>query len=267
MIRNRFLQSTAFSFQNNIFYQQDLPRTREFETLYLSIREKENRLYPDEVVRILPEILPQHSQRSEWMRRKFSFNKIARYVQQKKAAKILEVGCGNGWLCRHLSSVPGSEVVGIDVNETELLQGARVFADIKNLFFVYADVGTAILPFRQFDYIIFSASIQYFGNIDFVLEKLLSSLGGGGEIHIFDSPIYREENAASARRRSQDYFSSAGVPMMAQSYHHHTWKKFAPFKPVVLYNPESFLNRLRQKFSEAPPFPWLKITDKGKSSS
>jgi ubiquinone/menaquinone biosynthesis C-methylase UbiE len=265
-IRNSFLESPEFSFQNNIFYHRDLPPNGEFEILYLSLREKENRLYPNEIVKNLPEIPPQHPLRKEWISRKFTLHKLLPYLNEKKAPNILEVGCGNGWLCRHLASLAGSQVVGMDVNETELLQGARIFSENRNLLFAYADVEAIGLPDCHFDYIIFSASIQYFNDIEFLFDKLSALLADGGEIHIIDSPIYREDNVVLAHRRSEAYFSNKGFPMMAKYYYHHTWQKFARFNPVILYDPDLFLNRIKQKFSVASPFPWLKIMSKKRGS-
>ncbi|MEX2231745.1 MAG: class I SAM-dependent methyltransferase [Cyclobacteriaceae bacterium] len=261
-LKNIFLQSSEFSFQSNIFYQRGLSRDTEFETLYLSLREKENRVYPDEIVKILPEIPLQHCLSKEWITRKFTVHKLIRYLREKKAPKILEVGCGNGWLCHHLASIPGSEVVGMDVNETELLQGARVFMETKNLFFTYTDIGIAILPFSHFDFIILSASIQYFRDIGILLSKLLGFLARDGEIHIVDSPVYDEADVESAHKRTEEYFDRAGFPLMKKYYHHHTWHMLRTFNLEILYNPDTFLNKMRKTFFLDSPFPWIKIINK-----
>ncbi len=175
-LRNIFLESPDFSFQNNIFYQRHFQRLNTFEKIYLSLREKENRVYPDEIVKELPEVPSHHVLRKEWMIRKFTLQRLIPYLSKKNKPIILELGCGNGWLSNHLATLPGSEVVGVDVNETELLQGSSVFTGTKNLFFAYADIFITSLPYSPFDYIILSGSIQYFSNIGILFAKLFSLL-------------------------------------------------------------------------------------------
>lgn len=259
-LRNIFLQSPAFSFQNNIFYQQHFQRFNTFEKVYLSLREKENRVYPDEIVKGLPEVSSHHALRKEWMIRKFTLQRLIPYLSKKNQPKILELGCGNGWLSNHLATLPNSEVVGMDVNETELIQGSRVFTETKNLFFAYADILIASLPYSHFDYIILSGSIQYFRDIGILFAKLFALLADNGEIHIVDSPFYNEDDVSSAYKRSEEYFTSAGFPLMEQHYHHHTWQMLKPFHPKILYNPAIFFNKMKQKVSVASPFPWVLIT-------
>lgn len=260
-LRNIFLENPAFTLKNNIFYQQHFQGFPDFENTYLSLRHKENRLYSDEIVKSLPEIPSHHALRKEWMIRKSTLQRLIPYLNlnQKKQSKILELGCGNGWLANHLATLPNSEVVGVDVNETELKQGSRVFAETKNLSFAYADIFAAHFPYSLFDYIILSGSIQYFRDIGILFAKLLTLLADNGEIHIVDSPVYNEDDVASANIRSEKYFINAGFPLMKQQYHHHTWQMLDPFHPVIFYNPDFFLNRMKRKFSVASPFPWIKI--------
>jgi len=156
--------------------------------------------------------------------------------------------------------LPGSEVVGMDINEQELLQGARVFSDIGNICFAYGDIETALPASCSFDYIILSASIQYFRSPTRLFSKLLSLLAGNGEIHVIDSPIYSPKNGASARMRSQRYFNDVGFPLMEEHYYHHTWDELAAFHPKILYDSDSLYKKIKRKFLPGSPFPWIKIT-------
>jgi ubiquinone/menaquinone biosynthesis C-methylase UbiE len=190
-----------------------------FEELYISIRDKEGRTYPDETVKILPEVPPTHPHYAEWMVRKRSALRLVRYLARKKQPlHILEVGCGNGWLCHWLSRIPGATVTGLDINHTELEQALRVFRDVDNIRFVDEVKEMA----ADIEIIIFSASIQYFPVLEETLQWSLRRLTPGGEIHILDSPFYDTEELVAAQKRSMDHFAALGFPGMATYYHFHT---------------------------------------------
>jgi len=259
-LRSNFLQNPAFHFENNIFYQRDFQRLNDFETLYLSLREQEKRVYTDEVVKKLPEISAEHPLNHEWQARNFSSQNLLRYFTGKKdSAKILELGCGNGWLSHKLATLPDSEVIGIDINEQELLQASRIFGAKKNIFFAYADINTAEIKYSHFDYIILSASLQYFGDLVPLFTKLFILLAKNGEIHILDTPIYQPWDVHAAEERSEKYFTDTGFPFMSRHYHHHTWEILKRFPLKVQYNPDLLFNRIKRTFSIASPFPWIII--------
>jgi len=257
-LKNLFLESPAFRFQNNIFYQRGLSPT-DFERIYLSLREKENRFYSDEVAKNLPSLPPTHPLSKEWKARAFSSQRLIAHLSRKGGnPKVLDLGCGNGWLSNMLAAIPGSEVVGVDVNDAELRQAARVF-EAENLFFACADVLGPPLPYCDFDYIVLASSVQYFNKLETLLDKLSHLLTTEGEIHIIDSPFYNEQDAVSARKRSEEYFIKTGSPQMGLYYHHHTWESLRHFEPEILYDPGSLLNRMTRRFSVGTPFPWIKI--------
>ena len=260
-LRNLFLKSSEYSFEDNVFYTSNIQRPSSFESLYINLRQKENRVYPDKMVKLLPEVPLNHPLRREWQLRKSTSQNLIAYLARKDDnPKILELGCGNGWLCNHLASLPGSEVLGMDINGIELAQASRVFSERKNLCFVYADILSSSIPDIRPQHIILSASVQYFRDIGNLLNRLLALLADGGEIHIVDSPVYSEDNVSHARKRSEEYFSNLGFPMMKHCYHHHTWKMFKPFHPKIQYDPTTFFNKMKQEFSFASPFPWIIIT-------
>ena len=71
----------------------------EFEQLYIKLRNQEKRIYEDEEVAWLPDVSEDNIHKKEWRIRKASCQKLTHYLSSKKRAlKILEVGCGNGWL-------------------------------------------------------------------------------------------------------------------------------------------------------------------------
>jgi ubiquinone/menaquinone biosynthesis C-methylase UbiE len=228
-----------------------------FERAYIACRMAENRVYTDAEVGRLPECSSFHPHYEEWLMRRLSLKKISAYLQQKKRPlQILEIGCGNGWLCHQLSQISRCRVTGLDINFTEIQQAARVFNNCRKVNFVYGDIRSGIVQERQYDIILFAASIQYFRSLDGILETCLQQLKPKGEIHIIDSHFYRAGQAALAEQRSLEYYAALGFPQMAEHYFHHSMADLAQFNHSLLYNPAAWLNRLsRNKLA----FPWIRI--------
>lgn len=242
---------------NGVYYiteKQDV-----FSSIYIDVRKKEQRIYPDKIVESLPEIKANHKYYQEWKLRQKSTNRIINYLTDKnKPLKILDIGCGNGWFSNQLSSISNSKIFAIDVNEIELEQGARVFKK-PNLKFIYADifsVETNIL--EDFDIITVNSCIQYFENLEEILSCLKNKLKPDGELHIIDSPFYKASEIAAAKKRTKNYYKSIGVPDMAAHYFHHTIEDIPEI--TIMHKPDnSLFSKLVKK--KDSPFMWLKQTN------
>lgn len=227
-----------------------------FHEQYIQIRNKEGRLYTDETVGLLPEVPSTHPHYSEWMVRKRSSNRLIRYLTAKnRSLRILEIGCGNGWLCHRLSLIPHAVVTGQDINFTELEQAIRVFGKIPNLRFTDEDL-RKVKDIKETDAIIFAASIQYFSSLEEILRWSLQQLTSNGEIHILDSPFYDPTELDKAKRRTLDYFTTMGFSEMSRFYYHNSHDDLHSFGPKLLYNPRSIQTRILHR---KDPFPWYCI--------
>jgi ubiquinone/menaquinone biosynthesis C-methylase UbiE len=228
-----------------------------FESLYLQLREKEGRIYSDNEVAALPEIAKTHPHYAEWQLRKQSCERLISYLQKKKKPlKILEAGCGNGWLSHRLAAIPGSNVIGADINFTEIKQAAKVFQKISDLHFVYGQIDSGTFEEKQFDIVVFAASIQYFPSLSGLISQTMKLLKQGGEIHILDSHFYRPAELNAARHRSLLYYEATGFPEMMKWYFHHSTDEIEKYDFSLLYDPESLFNRFLKKKN---PFPWIRI--------
>jgi hypothetical protein len=70
-----------------------------FEEIYCGLRAREGRIYADEEVRQLPRVKEADPNRNEWAVRERSAKRLFHYLSsRRRSLKILEVGCGNGWL-------------------------------------------------------------------------------------------------------------------------------------------------------------------------
>ena len=231
----------------------------DFAQQYFLLRKSEGRIYSDKEVAGLPEIDKEHKHFYEWQVRKDSSNRLVRYlIKKQKALNILEVGCGNGWLSAKLSVIPLSRVTGIDINGEELNQAKRVFNQIENLEFINSSLQEEMFSYRELDIIVFAASIQYFSSLEKLLNKALQILKPGGEIHIIDSHLYKQNEIDAARSRSNNYYKAIGFPGMGEQYFHHSFDQLRLFNYDILYDPNSIINKLKKNKN---PFYWICIRD------
>ncbi|MBT8379538.1 MAG: class I SAM-dependent methyltransferase [Ignavibacteria bacterium] len=244
--------------QNGVYILSEIDD--QFESDYIKLREKEKRIYSDEEVSKLPFASISNPHKYEWNMRANSFLRFKKYLNTKKEKQnILDLGCGNGWFSGNLLKDFNHSFYCVDVNITELKQGARVF-ESEEVKFIYADIFSADLPKEYFDFIILNASVQYFPDIKKLLPQLFKLVMLNGEIHIVDSPFYSEIETTNAKKRTKDYYSKLNFPEMAEYYHHHSFSTLKDFKVKVLYNPSSFKNKMKKLalFNESP-FHWIVI--------
>lgn len=229
----------------------------DFAQQYILLRYKEGRIYSDKEVATLPEIDKKHKHYNEWQVRKNTTGRLIKYlINKKRDLEILEVGCGNGWLSAKLSAVPLSKVTGIDINAEELSQAKRVFRQIGNVEFFNCSLQNEMFSGCKFDIIVFAASVQYFSSLKKVLSDSLEMLKLGGEIHIIDSHLYKQNGISAARLRSNEYYKAIGFPEMSDQYFHHTLGYLKLFNHDILYDPNSIINKLKKNKN---PFYWVII--------
>lgn len=234
------------------------PRDDTFSSEYLTVRKKEGRGLTDFEVLNLPNTTKSNKNYREWSVRKRSSERILTYLKNiNKPLNILDVGCGNGWFTNCMASLENVAVTGLDINIEELSQAARVFEG-ENLKFIYADIFEARVIFKnKYDLITLNASIQYFEQIHELLGLLKTFLKPNGEIHIFDSPFYSNEEMDAAKKRTVAYYSLLGVPQMSDHYFHHSNTILK--EATIMYSPKKGI--LEKIFRPKDiPFYWIKIS-------
>jgi len=207
----------------------------EKEALYINVRSTEGRVITDDILRMLPDVSANSPYKQEWILRAENYKKLIKHIHTSFAGKpitILDVGCGNGWMSNKLSA-EGHHVTGMDLNMTELTQAEQVFGTSATLTWVYADI-MKDEPGKKYDLILFSASVQYFPNLQMLTQRIQQFLNAEGEIHFHDSVFYDDNSATEAKQRSIAYYTNLGFPDMAGYYFHHPIKSLqqAGFKQV-----------------------------------
>ena len=236
------------------------PVKNDFEDLYIKVRSKEKRVYTDEELKLLPFASDSNAHKKEWELRAKSFLRFKQYLKTKNAQlNFLDLGCGNGWFCGQLLKFFNHNYYCFDINLTELKQGKKVFGS-DQIKFIYADVFADSIPDKSFDLITINAAVQYFQELKTLLNRLLNLLSKDGEIHIIDSPFYKNTEADNAKRRTFEYYSSIGFPKTANFYFHHSWNELTGFNYKLLYYPSTSLNKIKKIFGlHDSPFPWVVI--------
>ncbi len=246
---------------NGIFYYTNPAHQNFDEDTYLSIREKEGRLYPDRIVKNLPLIASDHPLKREWLIRKKSIDKLLSYFSKLNGKIFLEIGCGNGWLSNRVASNTKNVVAGLDLNQHELIQAARVFGANENLYFVYGNIYENIFPAEIFDVIFFSSSIQYFPNLMEIICRAFYFLKPDGEIHIIDSFFYDGVELQKAAERTSKYFNKLGFPSAANYYFHRSWNELKTFNYKVVNKNNLSFQKILKTFTGINRiiFPWIII--------
>ena len=228
----------------------------EKESAYIETRRKEGRIPENAALAKLPRVPRGHPHRREWRIRQKNLARLLAYLRDRGAPlRILDLGCGNGWMSHHLARLPNSQVVGMDLNQTELTQAVEVFGHIANLEFVYGDI-FGQLPQDRYDCILLAASFQYFPDPERLLARLSEFLDDSGEVHITETMFYAPEELAAARERTSAYYQSVGQPEMVRYYHHHQLPAMLELGADILYDPRIERSRWKRPHS---PFFWLRF--------
>ena len=246
--------NSHFVKEDGVYISKDTAvKFADFEKNYLSVRQKEQRVLNIDWIRKLPDVPENYIHYKEWQIRKKNISRFLKYLSKKqKKLRILDIGCGNGFFTNSMAA--HHQVVGVEVNLTELKQAAEAFPD-SDITWYYCDILNETLPESKFDLITFCASFQYFNDPETLLKRCEGLLNAGGEIHIIDSPFYTTETRVIAKNNSAAHFSKMDVKGMTKYYHHNTPEVLKNFKHRFAYTPNKWLRR----FFTDSPFPWIII--------
>ncbi len=115
--------------------------------------------------------------------RRITNDAIINTVSNYAGPKILDLGCGDGWLTRTLGKI-GFDVVGLDGTDT-LVQHARTLSNQTYVHMSYEDIiDGSTIPEAPFDTIVFNYSLYGEEDTKLLLQSLLSVLVDQGNIII-----------------------------------------------------------------------------------
>jgi 2-polyprenyl-3-methyl-5-hydroxy-6-metoxy-1,4-benzoquinol methylase len=95
-------------------------------------------------------------------------------------ARILDVGCGNGVISRHLGKL-GYVVLGIDVSE-KTIETARSLTTLPNVTFQTKSAEELVASGEKYDAVICSEVLEHLKNPGSLLDVLYKTLGKNGKL-------------------------------------------------------------------------------------
>lgn len=188
---------------------------------YHRVRDLEGRLLTDDVVHGLPNSGTSTPHATEWRVRMRSLRRLVALLgTRQRPLRVLDVGCGNGWMAANLADA-GHSVTAIDTHAEEIEQARRVFPE-RGVEWHVCDPRLFPLHGPRFDVVVFAASVHYFPDLEAIIAHLGNGMHADGSIHLLDTIFYDSmSEARSAADRTLAYFTQLGVPSMADHYHHH----------------------------------------------
>ncbi|MFI5206075.1 MAG: class I SAM-dependent methyltransferase, partial [Candidatus Paceibacterales bacterium] len=96
------------------------------------------------------------------------------------AGHVLDVGCGNGVISRHLGNL-GYDVVGIDVSE-KTIENASARTSIPNVRFMKMSAEELVSSGQKYDVVICSEVLEHLTDPNALLAVLYSSLADNGKL-------------------------------------------------------------------------------------
>ena len=228
------------------------PSAWPFESLYLRAREVEGRKLDVEAIRRLPYPDQGDPDAKLWRQRAATSSWVVRHLQERRVRRVLDLGCGYGWLSARIAREGGMDVTAFDASAIELERAREAFGSIPRIEWTCGDLFDASWSPTPFDAVVACGSIQYFPDLDALFARLSTLLEPSGEILVFDSPLWRRAQVAAARRRSHGYYASLGLAELASGFHQHAREDLDRFGASWYYLPDSWPARVRRHLLGQP---------------
>jgi SAM-dependent methyltransferase len=114
-------------------------------------------------------------------------------MEIRPSDRILDLGCGSGWLVRRLASIlPEGSATGIDVSDEMVRRAGAAARDLPNVSFLHGTAEDIPAAANSFDKIISVESAYYWHDVNRGLREMLRVLAPGGSAWILIN--YYEDN-------------------------------------------------------------------------
>jgi ubiquinone/menaquinone biosynthesis C-methylase UbiE len=112
--------------------------------------------------------------------------KLLQFVDMKENQNYLEVGCGNGNVCRYVAKKYPWNVTGVDVDPEQIKLAQESSHDIKNIRFLTADATDLPFPDKDFDVVLSFGVTHHISNWLDALNEIRRVLKPQGYFIYFD---------------------------------------------------------------------------------
>jgi len=130
--------------------------------------------------------------------------KLLQFAEMKEGKKYLEVGCGNGAVCKSVAKKYPLDVTGVDVDPEQIKLAQESSSDVQNIRFLKADA--TCLPFqdKDFDIILSFGTTHHISNWLDALSEIRRVLKPKGYF-IYYELLYSELLAKLGRSFKHSY--------------------------------------------------------------
>jgi ubiquinone/menaquinone biosynthesis C-methylase UbiE len=160
----------------------------------------------------------------QWQIRAKTYEYLTSQLLPADAMDIADLGAGNCWLSYRLREL-GRNPVAVDLS-TDAQDGLGAARHYPHPFpLVQAEFDQLPFADRQFDLVIFNASLHYSTDYRRTLVAALRCLRPGGKLMVLDSPLYKlaehgEQMRAEKHRQFQAQYGFASDALPSQEYLH-----------------------------------------------
>jgi ubiquinone/menaquinone biosynthesis C-methylase UbiE len=107
-----------------------------------------------------------------------------------KGAKVLDLGCGFGWLCRWAREAGAEQVLGIDMS-SNMLAKAQEFPKDSGITYIQGDLEALELQPITYDVVLSSLALHYLKNLPALIAQVYERLKPGGTfVFCVEHPIF-----------------------------------------------------------------------------
>jgi ubiquinone/menaquinone biosynthesis C-methylase UbiE len=111
-------------------------------------------------------------------------------IPDLRGKKLLDLGCGFGWVCRWAREMGAEDVKGVDVSE-KMLARANEFPRDPAITYLQADLETLELPADTYHVVFSSLTLHYLKNLQALVAQVYRTLTPGGSfIFSAEHPIW-----------------------------------------------------------------------------
>jgi len=112
--------------------------------------------------------------------------KLLEVLNLQENNRVLELGCGNGFITEYISDVTGAHITGVDYSKTAIKNAVERTKDKKEkLSFLCQDIKKMDFSAGTFDAVIVIDTLHFVDNIDKMVKKMKNSLKPNGQMGIF----------------------------------------------------------------------------------
>jgi len=166
-------------------------------------------------------------QRSGWRMKARSMDALMLFLEARASSRILDLGCGVGWLSYHLAR-KGCQVYAVDAILDEVLGLGAADAYLRaGVYFerIWGEIERPPFQDASFDAVVCNASLHYVDSVRNALAEISRILAPNGAFVLMNSPVHHDlRSARGAERGARARLARLGAtPEVAAAYHHFTF--------------------------------------------